>query len=244
MRSIVRLFALWLSLAPAFADSSFVAPTSQLVQSGNCLGSGSTATVTITIAAPGVVTWSNHAITGACPVVFTTSGGLPTGITASTTYWVVPTSVTSNTFQIATTVANALAGTSITTTGSQSGVQTGTGGSLLSTGTIADITGVALSPGDWNCWGSVQNSPGGGTTVTTVIGWMNTTTASLPTRQNTGGILNLTVAAGLPSGILPVGQLALTGLSAASTNVFLSGQNTFSGGTATATGTISCRRLS
>jgi hypothetical protein len=83
-----------------------------------------TATVTITIAAPGVVTWTAHGLVTGSPVVFTTTGALPTGITAGTTYFAIPTGV--NTFQIATTAALAAAGTAITTSGSQSGTQTGT----------------------------------------------------------------------------------------------------------------------
>jgi hypothetical protein len=83
-----------------------------------------TATVTITIATPGVVTWTAHGLVTGSPVVFTTTGALPTGITAGTTYFAIPTGV--NTFQIATTAANAAAGTAITTSGSQSGTQTGT----------------------------------------------------------------------------------------------------------------------
>ena len=83
-----------------------------------------TATVTITIAAPGVITWTSHGLVTGSPVVFTTTGALPTGITSGTTYFAIPTGV--NTFQIATTAVNAAAGTAITTSGTQSGVQTGT----------------------------------------------------------------------------------------------------------------------
>jgi hypothetical protein len=89
----------------------------EIQTSGICAGTASTATVTITIAAPGVITDTAHGITGACPIQLTTSGALPTGLTASTTYWVVPSSITDNTYTLATTVANALAGTAITTTG-------------------------------------------------------------------------------------------------------------------------------
>lgn len=86
-----------------------------------------TATVTITIATPGVITWTAHGLVTGSPVVFTTTGALPTGITAGTTYYAITTATLGlNTFQIATSPANAQAGTAITTTGSQSGTQTGT----------------------------------------------------------------------------------------------------------------------
>lgn len=84
------------------------------------------ATVTITIASPGVVTWANHNLTEGQPVYFTTSGALPTGLTASTTYYVSADGLTSGTFRLAASYADAIAGlSSINTSGTQSGVQTG-----------------------------------------------------------------------------------------------------------------------
>jgi len=79
--------------------------------------------ITVTIAAPGVVTWATHGLATGSAVQFTTTGALPTGITAGTTYYAIK--VDANTFQIASSSANAYAGTAITTSGSQSGVHTG-----------------------------------------------------------------------------------------------------------------------
>ena len=79
-------------------------------------------TVTITIAAPGVVTLTAHGLATGDSLYLTTTGALPTGLTANTRYWVVK--VNADTFSLATTLANALAGTKITTSGSQSGVHT------------------------------------------------------------------------------------------------------------------------
>lgn len=76
------------------------------------------ATVTITIATPGVVTWTAHGLTNNQAVSFTTTGALPTGITAGTTYYV--TSAATNTFQLSATIG----GAAIATSGSQSGVHT------------------------------------------------------------------------------------------------------------------------
>jgi microcystin-dependent protein len=78
-----------------------------------------TSTVTITIASPAVVTWTAHGLSNDWPVQFSTTGSLPTGLTAGTTYYVV--SATTNTFQVAATAG----GAAITTSGSQSGAQTG-----------------------------------------------------------------------------------------------------------------------
>lgn len=80
-----------------------------------------TDTVTMTIAAPGVVTTTKDLKTGT-PIKFTTTGALPTGITASTVYYWIRTGATTG--NVATSKANALAGTTVTTSGSQSGVHT------------------------------------------------------------------------------------------------------------------------
>lgn len=79
-------------------------------------------TATMTIANPCVVTLSSHALITGDHVKFTTTGALPTGLTASTTYYAIY--VDANTFKLATTRANAVAGTAIETTGTQSGTHT------------------------------------------------------------------------------------------------------------------------
>lgn len=76
-------------------------------------------TVTMTIASPGVVTWTGHAFENGDPIVLTTTGALPTGYTAGTTYYIV--NKASNTFRLSATVG----GTAINTSGSQSGTHTG-----------------------------------------------------------------------------------------------------------------------
>lgn len=117
-----------------------------------------TATVTITIASPAVITWTSHPFKNtateidACPVVFTTTGALPTGITSGTTYWVIPSTIAANTFEIATSVANALAGTPVNTSGTQSGVQTATGGTPFLTTAPKNVSGISLTAGDWDVW--------------------------------------------------------------------------------------------
>lgn len=77
------------------------------------------ATVTITIASPGVVTWTAHGFAADTAVVFTTTGALPTGLTAGTTYYVR--NPAANTFEVSATVG----GASINTSGSQSGTHSG-----------------------------------------------------------------------------------------------------------------------
>ena len=80
------------------------------------------ATATMTIAAPCVVTWTAHGLWDGATVRFTTTGALPTGLAVNTDYFV--TKIDANTFNLSTTLANQVAGTKITTSGSQSGVHT------------------------------------------------------------------------------------------------------------------------
>jgi len=78
-----------------------------------------TATVTVTIAAPGVFTWVAHGLAVGTPVKFSTTGALPTGLVAGTTYY-VQSAPSADTF----TVSATSGGAAITTTGTQSGVHT------------------------------------------------------------------------------------------------------------------------
>jgi len=83
-------------------------------------------TANITIDAPGVVTVNSAPANGDL-VTFSTTGALPTGLTAGTTYYVV--NRTSTTFEVSATSG----GSAITTSGSQSGVQTATWRTLVNT---------------------------------------------------------------------------------------------------------------
>lgn len=75
-------------------------------------------TGTVTIASPGVWTATGHGLQNNACITLSTTGALPTGLTAGTKYFIV--SRAANTFQLATSPA----GTAIITTGSQSGVHT------------------------------------------------------------------------------------------------------------------------
>jgi hypothetical protein len=75
--------------------------------------------VTITIAAPGVVTWNGHGFAADQPVVFNTTGALPTGLLPGVVYYVK--APAANTFQLAATPG----GAAINTSGAQSGTHTG-----------------------------------------------------------------------------------------------------------------------
>jgi hypothetical protein len=111
-------------------------------------------TVTITIASPGVVTYTGHNKLANEALAFSTTGALPTGLTAGTTYY-VKTVLNANTFTVSATPGGAV----INTTGSQSGVHsiTATGQRYLglSNGIIdSGSAGASYFPG--NAAGSVS----------------------------------------------------------------------------------------
>lgn len=75
------------------------------------------ATATITIGTNATVGWASHGLGADYPVKFTTTGTLPTGITAGTTYYVLADSLSTNSFRISATPG----GAPITTSATQSG---------------------------------------------------------------------------------------------------------------------------
>ena len=79
------------------------------------------ATVTMTIASPCVVTWTAHGLPDKTPVRFTTTGALPTGITAGQIYFTRDGTDSANALKLSLTPG----GAAINTAGSQSGTHTG-----------------------------------------------------------------------------------------------------------------------
>lgn len=136
--------------------STTVKGIARLAQSPN----STKGTCTITIASPAVITFNSHGLTAGDSVQFTTSGALPTGITASTTYYVIAAGLATNTFEISATFG----GTAINTSGSQSGTQTlikvtpvavgdndnriGTAGQILAA--VGNNTDIAVGSGNKN----------------------------------------------------------------------------------------------
>lgn len=98
------------------------------------------AAVTITIASPGVVSYTSHPFANGQPVKLSTTGALPTGLDTITTYYVVAQSA--GTFELALTVG----GTPIITTGTQSGTHTCTaiGNTVAAGNTITGKTSGAI----------------------------------------------------------------------------------------------------
>lgn len=80
----------------------------------------------VTIATPGVVTSDSHGLETGDKVVLTTTGALPTGLSVDVYYFVIQGtysdgSTDPDTFKLASSLANANAGTAIATSVSQSG---------------------------------------------------------------------------------------------------------------------------
>jgi hypothetical protein len=82
------------------------------------LSGGTSSVVTITLASPGVVSWTAHGLAANTPILFETTGTLPTGLTPGTIYYVL--APTANAFNVSATAGGAAINTSV----SQSGTHT------------------------------------------------------------------------------------------------------------------------
>jgi len=98
-------------------------PSNPVAASGvvTVLNRNKRATVTMTVASPCVVSWTGHGLAAGAKVRFSTTGALPTGITAGTVYFVIAAGLGADVFEISATSG----GSAINTSGTQSGVHTG-----------------------------------------------------------------------------------------------------------------------
>jgi hypothetical protein len=110
----------------AYADGLVITGGAEATNTtrGNVLLSESPAltigTCTISIATPAVISFVAHGLVEGDSIKLTTTGALPTGLTAGNTYFVMATGLTANTFQVSAT----LGGVAINTSGTQSGSHT------------------------------------------------------------------------------------------------------------------------
>lgn len=77
-------------------------------------------TFTVTIASPGVFSLTAHGFTEGSVVYFSTTGALPTGLTAGRAYYVIKAGLTADAFQVSATID----GSAVNTSGTQSGTHT------------------------------------------------------------------------------------------------------------------------
>lgn len=258
-RLTVALLALLLAaapaLAPAWAQRIANPPPSAGQAAGTTTNDNACAGCVGEVISVGTSNATSSGLTMTCtsPVVFTLAAhglqandaiyviGTPcTGITTNTTYYVVGSTLTVNTFTLATTIANAQAGTSINGSGTDSGSNIQYA-AFLATATATNILAISLTPGDWTCTGNVLFNPNAATTVTNMVAWIGTvsaTQAAFPaarfqdaTTYAAGNIVNHTNS---------VGSARIS--TATTQNAYLGAQASFAVNTMNAAGFLSCRR--
>ena len=147
-------------------------------------------------------------------VTVSTSSALPTGLSATTNYYISNLNVGALTCNLSTSLANAIAGTVITTTGNGTGTQTlhGAASFVTSTNTY-DICGLALTAGDWDVDAVVFPGEASSVSVTTWELWI----------AQAGGSTVPTTAANILAQGLAGNQVATASTSAANNTWATSG---------------------
>jgi hypothetical protein len=152
---------------------------------------------TATASSP-VLNATAHGLYPYAAIAFATTGALPAPLAAATTYYVLGgAALTANTFQVATTIANALAGTAISMTSAGSGTNSTTYGPLAS-GVAKDVLALLLPAGDWELNGSNQFIAGSGASMTFMGLWFSKVSATFSTAAlpgNAGGYVSYNGAA-------------------------------------------------
>ena len=115
-----------------------------------CWGGRAGRTATISIASPAVVTMTSHGGRNGMPVVFSTTGVLPTGVVAGTTYYLG--NVAQNTANLYTDVGLT---SIVNTSGSQSGTHTAKSATML--GLFAGYSGRWGAPGSERCYDGISS---------------------------------------------------------------------------------------
>lgn len=113
----------------------------------------------------------------------------------------------------------------------------------LTTATPANITSISLTAGDWDVTGTVCFLGNAATTVTSLVGWISTTSATQPTAPNDGAYYTdqTSRAAGSTIFRASVGQIRIS--LASTTTVYLSCTAAFAINTYSAFGFIGARRV-
>ena len=117
---IILLYQIDENIGTAFWGKIFTNTTNNSISRTGVNIAETSDTVTISIASPAVVTLSNHDLTPGQAISFSTTGALPTGITAGRTYFVIATSIADGSFLFSETRG----GSAVNTSGTQSGTHT------------------------------------------------------------------------------------------------------------------------
>lgn len=190
-----------------------------------------TATATFTNGQP-TIGWTNHGLTVGAVVNFTTSGGLPTGFSVGTNYYVVPAGFTASQIEVSATAY----GTAISASSAGTGTQTGVANALQTNGTPQDVGAVQLTAGQWEC--SAQLSVNN-TSTTTVFGGFITTTSN----SNSGVLSTWRIPLSQAGGLFTLPLAPISVSLAATTIYYLDASNAFSAGTSSDFGRLHCIRV-
>ena len=109
----------------------------------------------------------------------------------------------------------------------------------LTTATAANVTSIALTPGDWDVSGNI-NFADAAATVTATVGGIASSSATLPTDgTEVYSGTQLTVGTATDSVTMPKKRISIS----SNTTIYLVGKSTFSAGAVTAFGSITARRI-
>lgn len=117
----------------------------------------------------------------------------------------------------------------------------------LTTNVDANVTSISLTAGDWDVQGNVCFTANNSTSFTNFYGWISTTSATMPTRPNSGAISAVVVPATVPASggsadpSLAVSRIRLS--LSGTTTVYLSAKANFTVSTTGAYGFIGARRV-
>lgn len=199
--------------APNGTDARFaVSDTSaQLHYDNIALGKMKSSTVTISNGSPATITWTSHGLTAGTELAFSTTGSLPTGLTAGTRYYVIAAGLATNSFRVSATFG----GSAVNTSSAGSGTHTAKA--------IAQMPGITFKVPDFNASNGGSDHPlmnlgvtegasqyantfvfeGGnaGGSSEAGIGWMvmtkDTSGVSIPRLHITGKDDNISIAVGV-----------------------------------------------
>lgn len=244
-RFLAVLATIILLASPCLADISSggvsTPPFGALVEA-NCANATSGTSVSFTSASPTVGTWTSGPWSGsgtyACP--FNITANNPTGLSTGTNYWLVP--IDANTFHVATSAANAIAGTFANTTGTSSTANL-TSNASITTGTTG-VSGavIQLPAGDWDCSGSTFWVPAASTSITNLqesIGTSATAVGVLGQYSDWETAANVVTATNNPVLTTPIVREVISG----ATTINLTNLAVFSVSTLNATSDLRCRRI-
>lgn len=115
----------------------------------------------------------------------------------------------------------------------------------ISNNTATNITSISLTAGDWDVWGNITFDTASTTVVNQYLGWISSSSATLPadnstiSRQNWGSTGISYIGTGVPaSTVVSARRFSLSG----TTTIYLSGFATFTTSTTNTVGFISARR--